>query len=232
MFEKEYSNDLENYFYKNQKRLIHKWIHYFDVYDQHFSKFRNKKINVLEIGVDSGGSLQMWKDYFGDQAKIYGIDINPQSRFDEDRIKVFIGSQSDRTFLENALGEIGLLDLVIDDGCHRCPEQIVSFEYLFPSLQDDGVYLCEDTHSCYLPRYGGDKFGLNTFVQYCKKMVDSMHHEFNSEIKANDLTKKVGSVCFYNSMVVVTKKPKNQSKSYWTTTGKQKKPNAAPVKMM
>ncbi|MFP4369831.1 MAG: hypothetical protein ACLFR2_09645 [Candidatus Kapaibacterium sp.] len=61
-------NDLEKYFRQNDARLIHKWNHYFDIYDRHFSKFRGKEIILLEIGVSHGGSLQMWKSYFGDKA--------------------------------------------------------------------------------------------------------------------------------------------------------------------
>ncbi|HMH33204.1 MAG TPA: hypothetical protein VK543_09260, partial [Puia sp.] len=73
-------NDLEKYFNSNTKRRIFKWHHYFEIYDRHFSRFRNKEINILEIGVLHGGSLQMWKEYFGPKAKIYGIDINPECK--------------------------------------------------------------------------------------------------------------------------------------------------------
>ena len=99
-------NDLEKYFRQNDKRLIHKWQHYFDVYDRHFSKYRNKEVVILEIGVSQGGSLQMWKDYFGDKAKIYGIDVNPNCKdLEEKNIKIFIGSQSDRKFLNEVNGK-------------------------------------------------------------------------------------------------------------------------------
>src|SRR5687767_10929859 len=100
-------NDLEKYFRQNNKRLIHKWGHYFDVYDRHFARFRGKEITILEIGVSQGGSLQMWKNYFGDKAKIYGIDINPHCKeLEEENIKIFIGSQSDRKFLRKIKKEI------------------------------------------------------------------------------------------------------------------------------
>ena len=72
-------NDLEKYFRQNDKRLIHKWAHYFDVYDRHFSKYRNKEIVVLEIGVSQGGSLQMWRNYFGTDAQIFMALMSTQS---------------------------------------------------------------------------------------------------------------------------------------------------------
>jgi 23S rRNA U2552 (ribose-2'-O)-methylase RlmE/FtsJ len=89
-------NDLEQYFRQNNDRLIYKWIHYFDIYERHFARFRNKEMTILEIGVSQGGSLQMWKNYFGPKAKIYGIDVNPKCKdLEEENIKIFIGSQSD-----------------------------------------------------------------------------------------------------------------------------------------
>ena len=125
-------NDLEKYFKQNDKRLIHKWQHYFEVYDRHFSKYRNKEVVILEIGVSQGGSLQMWKDYFGDKAKIYGIDVNPNCKdLEEKNIKIFIGSQSDRKFLNEVKKQIPPIDILIDDGGHTMVQQIVSYEELF-----------------------------------------------------------------------------------------------------
>jgi len=92
-------NPLENYFYTNRKNIIHKWAHYFDIYHSHFKSFIDTKCVVLEIGVSMGGSLQMWKQYFGAEAKIYGVDIQPAcKKFEEKNIEIFIGSQSDRDF--------------------------------------------------------------------------------------------------------------------------------------
>ena len=96
------NNPLKEFFDSHETgRGIWRWNHYFDIYERHFNKFRNKEIVVLEIGVAHGGSLQMWKEYFGDKAKIYGIDINPKCKeFEEENIEIFIGSQSDKKFLQ------------------------------------------------------------------------------------------------------------------------------------
>jgi limonene-1,2-epoxide hydrolase len=69
--------DLHKYFLNNNNRRIHKWFHYFDIYEKHFSRFRNLKPVILEIGVMGGGSLEMWRDYFGEGAQIIGLDIDP-----------------------------------------------------------------------------------------------------------------------------------------------------------
>ena len=79
-----------------------KWLHYFDIYDRHFAKFRGREVHVLEIGIYSGGSLAMWKDYFGAEGRIYGVDIEEACRaYEDDVTKVFIGDQADRQFWRN-----------------------------------------------------------------------------------------------------------------------------------
>ena len=95
-------NDLEKYFTENKERPIHKWKHYFEIYDHHFSRFRGTDVHVIEFGVSQGGSLQMWKEYFGPSAKIFGIDVNPHCKeVEEEQIRVFIGDQEDRKFLKS-----------------------------------------------------------------------------------------------------------------------------------
>ena len=84
-------NDLERYFNSNSGRLIHKWMHFFEVYDRHFSRFRGKEVVVVEIGVFHGGSLQMWKQYFGPGAVIHGVDINPRCKeLEEEQVTIHI----------------------------------------------------------------------------------------------------------------------------------------------
>ncbi len=68
---------LHKYFLNNSSKRLHKWNHYFDIYERHFSRFRGKNLVMLEIGVFGGGSLDMWKAYLGEEAKVIGVDINP-----------------------------------------------------------------------------------------------------------------------------------------------------------
>ncbi len=135
---------------QNEGALIHKWRHYFEIYDRHFSKYRGTDVNVLEIGVYHGGSLQMWKNYFGTDARIYGIDINPDcARFEEDQIQIIIGDQADRDFLGKVAADLPQVDVLIDDGGHTMVQQQNTFEVMFPLVAPDGVYLCEDLHTSY-----------------------------------------------------------------------------------
>src|SRR6187551_1933001 len=89
-------------FYAHNENLIHKWDHYFDVYERYFAKYRGKKLNILEIGISHGGSIQLWKKYFGEQVQIYAIDINPEcKKIKQENTTIFIGSQSDPVFLSD-----------------------------------------------------------------------------------------------------------------------------------
>ncbi len=206
-------NDLEKYFRQNEKRLIHKWSHYFDIYERHFSRFRNKEIVVLEIGVAQGGSLQMWENYFGEKAKIYGIDIDPRCKEIEERnIKILIGSQSDRKFLQEVKMQIPPVDILIDDGGHKMFQQIISYEELFDHIKDDGVYLCEDILTSYKLTYGGGYKRHGTFVEYSKRFIDYLnaYHSEQRSLKVSNFTKSVDSIHYYDSIIVIEKRKREK----------------------
>lgn len=201
--------DLETYFHANEGRLIHKWMHFFDVYDKHFSRYRGKEVVILEIGVYHGGSLQMWKNYFGDKARIYGVDINPRCKeLEEENISIHIGSQSDRTFLRKLKKELPPIDILIDDGGHTMQQQIVTFEELYDAVRPDGVYLCEDLHTSYWLQYGGGDRRPGTFIEYSKRFIDKLNawHSEEASLKVDSFTRSAGSLHFYDSILVIEKK--------------------------
>jgi len=202
-------NDLERYFNNNTGRPIQKWQHYFDIYDRHFSRFRGAEVHVVEIGVDQGGSLQMWKDYFGQNAKIYGVDINYTCKeLEEENIEIFIGDQENRGFLESLTVKIPRIDILIDDGGHRMEQQINTFEVLFPYIDKDGIYLCEDLHTSYWKRFGGGYHKEGTFVEYSKEFIDRIHGWHFRDV--TKFTESVDSLHYYDSILVIEKKPREK----------------------
>ena len=206
-------NELEKYFRNNNNRLINKWIHYFEIYDRHFNRFRNREIVILEIGVSQGGSIQMWKSYFGEKAKIYGIDIDPRCKeFEEDNIKILIGSQSDRKFLNEVKLQIPPIDILIDDGGHTMVQQKVSFEEIFDYIKEDGVYLCEDLHTSYWLKFAGGYKRKGTFIEYSKNFIDYLnaYHSEQKALKVNYFTKSVNSIHYYDSIIVIEKRKKEE----------------------
>jgi hypothetical protein len=205
------NSHLRQYFEKNNKNLMHKWMHYFEVYERHFARFRGTDVHLLEIGVSHGGSLQMWKDYFGPRAKIFGADVNPDcKKLEEDQVQIFIGDQGDRKFLRLLAREIPRVDILIDDGGHTMRQQIATFEELYGRVSENGVYLCEDTHTSYWPAFRGGLRRRGTFMEYSKRLIDQLNawHSQQRSFKVDDFTKSTDSMHFYDSIVVFEKRPR------------------------
>jgi cephalosporin hydroxylase len=199
-------NPLEEYFRDNDSRLIHKWMHYFDVYHRHFERFRGRPVVVLEFGVNQGGSLEMWRDYFGPDAKIFGVDIDPRCReFEDENIRILIGDQADKEFLQQVVAEIGEpIDVVIEDGGHRMRQQKMTFRHIYPHLSDDGCFLTEDTHTSYWQGYGGGFRRRTTFMEFAKNKIDQLNawHSKTDDLEVDDFTRSTDSIHFYDSIVV------------------------------
>src|SRR5208283_1434927 len=124
-------------FQQHSGRLIDKWDHYLPIYDRYFSPFRQRPVRILEIGVSHGGSLQMWRRYFGDEAAIVGVDLDPRCReYVEDGIEVEIGNQADPQFWAQVVDRHVDFDVVIDDGSHVSADQIAAFRHVWPHLRD------------------------------------------------------------------------------------------------
>jgi len=204
-------NDLEEYFKNNSGRQINKWDNYFEIYDRHLSRFRGTDVHVVEFGVAHGGSLQMWKRYFGPKAKLYGIDIIPHcKKLEEEQISICIGDQQDREFLKSLRKKIPRIDVLIDDGGHKMEQQINTFEELFPCISKDGVYICEDLHTSYWPAWGGGYKKSGTFIEYSKNFIDyinAWYSEQESQLGVTDFTTSVHSLHYYCSVLVIEKRP-------------------------
>lgn len=215
-------NDLEKYFNNNTGRLIHKWKHYFDIYDRHFSRFRGTDVHIVEFGVFQGGSLQMWKEYFGPHCRITGIDINPRCKeLEEDRVEIIIGDQDDRKFLKSLAARLPRIDILIDDGGHTMRQQINTFEELFPYVDASGVYLCEDIHTSYWPSFDGGYKKRGTFIEYSKNLIDHInawHSKQPDRLKITEFTKSAHSLHFYDSILVIEKRPVEKPTHHQTGT--------------
>jgi 23S rRNA U2552 (ribose-2'-O)-methylase RlmE/FtsJ len=203
------ANPLEAYFRANQGRLIHKWLHYFDIYDRHFAPFRGKAVTVVEFGVSQGGSLQMWKDYFGPKARIFGTDIDPRcASLAEKQIEVVIGDQEDRQFLRDFAAKTGEVDVLIEDGGHTMPQQVNTFEEFWPHINDGGVFLIEDLHTSYWPKYGGGHKRAGTFIEYAKDLIDQQnawHSRDPRTLVVDDYSRSIRGMHVYDSIIVFDK---------------------------
>ena len=120
-------------------------------YNTLLNDFKNKPIKYLEIGVFNGGSLKAIRETFKHSPCILGLDINNKCKIYEDvenNIFVEIGDATDSDFIQQITKKYGSFDVILDDGSHTNKDVIKSFELLFPLLNDNGLYIVEDT-VCY-----------------------------------------------------------------------------------
>lgn len=195
-------------FYGNRGTTVHKWRNYLAKYDYHLSRYRNTPVRILELGVYRGGSLHLWRTYFGPQAVIFGIDIDKScEQYDGIAGQVRIGSQDDAGFLRSIVGEMGGLNVVIDDGSHVARHQRESFRILFPLMDQDGIYICEDTHTAYSRGYFGGGYKRKTsFIELAKNIADDLHADFHRRtMSVADANRSIDGLHFYRGMVVIEK---------------------------
>ena len=180
---------------------------YFPIYERHFSRFVNLSPVVLEIGVGNGNSQRLWRDYFGPNASIFGVEI------DRDREglavpdgKIFIGDQGDTEFLQRVVDRIGPIDIVIDDGGHDQRMLKVSFDFLWPHLTRHGVYLIEDTHVGYTGHPPPNHIAEYSFNEVAKQLTDEVNAiHFDGHRNHTDFQRTLMSMHFYESIIVFEK---------------------------
>lgn len=194
---------------EHQGRLCHKWSHYLDIYDRTLSSYRDRPIKVLEIGVYHGGSLQMWKKFFGPEAQLLGVDIDQRCLgYQEDNITIELGDQSDPAFWTDFFARHGKFDIIIDDGSHNNQHQILTFMLAWPHLNDGGVYLVEDLHCSYWAEYAGGFRSKNSFIEFSKDRIDDINAFWSKDpnsFKPNQFTQELFCTSFYDSVAVFEK---------------------------
>ncbi|MGK7866464.1 hypothetical protein [Falsiroseomonas sp. E2-1-a20] len=200
---------LHRYFLNNGHKRLHKWMHYFDIYERHFARFRNRQATMLEIGVFGGGSLAMWKDYLGPGSRLIGVDINPDCKAHEaDGIEVFIGSQDDPALMSRILAAYPDIDIVLDDGSHMMHHQIASFELLYHRISAHGVYMVEDLHTCYWNEYGGGLRRPGTFMEYAKGLLDELNAVHSrGAVAVTPFTAATFAMSAYDSIIAFDRRP-------------------------
>jgi SAM-dependent methyltransferase len=211
-------------FLNSGRNDLHKWHHYFDIYERHLRRFRDRPMVFLEIGLGGGGSLRMWREYFGPQATIVGVDIRPEcQRFEAERTHVRIGDQGDALFLLELAREFGPFDAIVEDGGHHTRQQIESFAWLYGEMTPRGVYLCEDTHTNYWAPFIDRNDGL-TFLEFAKSLTDRLNEghldqrsleRFHTppgrragRLAVSKFAATTYSVTFYDSIVAFERRPR------------------------
>jgi hypothetical protein len=196
---------IETLFFAGAGRTAHKWLHYLRVYDTLFAAYRGHAI-MLEIGVGQGGSLDLWRSYFGPDAVLFGIDTDPEClRRVSPPNHVRIGSQADGQFLASVVAEMGRPNIILDDGSHIGAHQIASFRALFPLLQDGGLYVIEDLHTSYWSAYQGGKGVACTAVGLIKALIDDQHACYHPEAETYSPHAAIESIQIFDSIAAIKK---------------------------
>ncbi|WP_158525569.1 class I SAM-dependent methyltransferase [Polynucleobacter paneuropaeus] len=187
--------------YKKSPHLSVKHSNYFHVYESLLLQYRNKPITFVEIGILGGGSLFMWREFFGKEARIIGIDLNPEAKkWEKEGFEIFIGSQSDPNFWHDFYNKVGSVDIVLDDGGHTNEQQVVTSACCIPHIKDDGLMIVEDVHTSYMKRFGNPS--PYSFINYGKNIIDKIFSR-SSEIPdlTGELKKYIFSIEFFVSIV-------------------------------
>ena len=148
-----------------------KWDHYFELYHRHFAPFVGGAPRIMEVGVYSGGSLGMWRRYFGPTSMVYGVDIEPACRsYAGEGVEIIIGDQSDPAFWADVRAKVQPVDIFIDDGSHLPDHQILTLCEMIGHLRPGGVYVCEDLHG-FPNRFATFALGLAAVVSANKTLA-------------------------------------------------------------
>lgn len=164
----------------HKNNIADKWEGYLPVYDRLFAELRDKCSRLLEIGINAGGSLEVYAKYFSSAEVVAGIDINQNCakiQFNDPRIALFIGDatqDSARAVLQKSLQ---LFDLIIDDGSHQSGDIIRAFLNLVGLLAPGGVYVVEDLHCSYWSEFKGGLKHPMSAIAFFKRLIDVVNHE-------------------------------------------------------
>jgi hypothetical protein len=152
----------------------------------------------------------MWQHYFGRGAHIVGVDVDPRCKqFENESTTILIGDQADRRFLAEVRERVPRIDILVDDGGHTMTQQIATFEELYPHIQPNGIYLCEDIHTSFFPEYGGGYRREGTFLEHSKALIDRLYGWYSKDpgLAVDELTRTTFALHFYDSVLVMEKRP-------------------------
>ena len=205
----------ENIFKEHNGNTSDKCVAYFEVYDRYFGPFVDKKPDILEIGVQNGGHLQIMSKYFGN-ANIYGVDIDEKvlNLNLGDKINIFCFDATDQQLFDSTLKE-QKFDIIIDDGSQVQKDIIAFFEHSFKRLKPGGVFLIEDLLTSYWDSHGGGYKKPDSAIEYFKNLLDLVNiAHIRDAIALSEFEKYLavwmGAIEFSDSIVVITKRDNEQ----------------------
>ncbi|TIO62497.1 MAG: glycosyltransferase [Mesorhizobium sp.] len=215
----------------HEAKVSDKWSIYLDEYDRILSKYRNSPVRILEVGVQNGGSLEIWSRYFPQAELILGCDINQNCgllHFDDARVDVIVGDANLEDTQRRILKRSAKFDIIIDDGSHKSSDIIRTFALYFKSIEDGGVFIVEDLHASYWQEFEGGLYDPLSSISFFKRLLDLINHEhwgldrsrtdalaafadrYGIEFDEAALA-SIHSIEFLNSLCIVTSRPPQEN---------------------
>lgn len=224
-------SSLRDLYQAHSGKVSDKWSIYLETYDRIFAQYRNRPVRILEIGVQNGGSLEIWRKYFPNAELVLGCDINVACGnlvFDDNKIAVIVGDANTNDVEGNITATSDRFDIIIDDGSHTSSDIIRSFARYFPHLSEGGIYIAEDLHCSYWREFEGGLYDPLSSMSFFKCLLDVVNHEhwgvdsrrvdaladFAAELQIvfdEDTLASVHSIGFLNSLCIVTKRPAREN---------------------
>ena len=171
---------LEQLYADHHGKVSDRWSLYLSEYDRLFSAYRDRPIRMLEIGIQNGGSLEIWSKFFPNAERIVGCDINPACamlRFEDSRVAVVVGDANTEENKQKILSHSSNFDLIIDDGSHQSHDIVRLFAHYFAHLNDGGIFVAEDLHCSYWQEFQGGLFYPYSSIAFFKRLADVVNHE-------------------------------------------------------
>jgi SAM-dependent methyltransferase len=208
-------NRLAQLFFEHRGKTIDKWEQYLGIYARELAPLIAAKqpVRLLEIGVQNGGSLELWAKYLPEGSEIIGVDIDPKvgELSFEGNVRAFVADATDAVAMLNIVGE-KTFDIIIDDGSHNSPDIIAAFKALYNRLAYGGKFIIEDIHASYWASHHGGFRNSSSAVEFFKGLVDGLNADhFTVEVPAEtaeDLrryNRSLASISFYDSVIVIDK---------------------------
>ena len=199
---------------------------YHEIYPQYIEKYYNSNGGMVEVGLLGGASLNLWLELFPNM-HIYGLDINPSENIQKHKRHTIIKTdQSIQTDLDNAFDKIEeTIWFINDDGSHIPEHQLLTFNTLFPKLENGGVYIIEDIETSYWTKdglYGYDtRYGLGhpkSIIEIFKTAIDGVNHRYllNPDFGLVKYQKQFHSITFAQNCIIIVKQAESNKPYVFT----------------
>lgn len=217
---------LARLFFGHDGNLTDKWEQYLGIYQGEMERFiaTGRPVRLLEIGVQNGGSLELWSKFLPPDSAITGIDIDPavaNLKF-AGNVRAFVADVNDAENVERCIGTEPF-DIIIDDGSHTSSDIISAFRYLFSKLAPGGKYFVEDLHCSYWKSHQGGLRLRSSSIEYFKDIVDALNADHfeagdgpsaEARTELSDLNRQIARISFYDSVVVIEKLMAEKQRPY------------------